>query len=116
MMQRPADSTRQEVFDALADPTRRAIVERLSASPALTISELATHFPISRQAVTKHLAQLESAGLIAIETRGRERHVSLRPQALDAASSWLDRIERRWDDRLAALREHLTETETRRDG
>lgn len=102
---------RQQVFDALADPTRRAIVEQLSASPYLTISALASHFPVSRQAVTKHLAQLESAGLIAIETRGRERHVSLRPQALGIASTWLDEVERQWDGRLAALREHLTKVE-----
>jgi DNA-binding transcriptional ArsR family regulator len=107
MTNRQADPTRQNVFDALADPTRRAIVERLSASPYLTISELAVLFPISRQAVTKHLAQLETAGVIDIETWGRERHVSLRPQALDDASSWLDDIERQWDHRLAALREHL---------
>ncbi|CAN5534206.1 metalloregulator ArsR/SmtB family transcription factor [soil metagenome] len=96
------------MFDALADPTRRAIVERLSASPYLTISELASHFPISRQAETKHLALLESAGPIVIETRGRERHISLRPHALDVASTWLDEVDRQWDDRLAALKDHLT--------
>jgi len=99
------------VFDALADPTRRAIVEQLSATPYLTISELASHFPVSRQAVTKHLAQLESAGLIAIETRGRERHVSLRPKTLEIASTWLGEIERQWDERLAVLKEHLTTAE-----
>src|SRR5680860_614650 len=92
---------RQRVFDALADPTRRAIVEQLSASPYLTISELSKQFPVSRQAVTKHLTQLESAGLIAIETRGRERRVSLRPLGLGSASSWLDEVAQQWDERLA---------------
>jgi DNA-binding transcriptional ArsR family regulator len=116
MARQHADPVRQEVFDALADPTRRAIVEQLSDAPYLTISELAARFPISRQAVTKHLTLLETAGLIAIETRGRERHVSLRPRALGAASSWLDQIEQQWDARLAALHKHLTETERRQDG
>ena len=105
-----ADPSRQDVFDALADPTRRAIVEQLSDAPYLTISDLAARFPISRQAVTKHLTQLEAAGLIAIETRGRERHVSLRPRALEAASSWLNHVGRHWDQRLVALREHLDKT------
>src|SRR5680860_1506218 len=107
---------RQRVFDALADPTRRAIVEQLSASPYLTISELSKQFPVSRQAVTKHLTQLESAGLIAIRTRGRERQVSLRPQALEIASTWLGEIERQWDGRLTALQAHLAETARRQDG
>lgn len=100
----------QEIFDALADPTRRAIVERLSVTSSSTISELSAGFSMTRQAVTKHLAQLERAGLVTIETRGRERHVSLRPQTLEAATDWLEEVGRRWDDRLAALQKHLSES------
>lgn len=104
------ESDRARVFDALADPTRRAIVEELSRTQELTISEIARLFPISRQAVTKHLGVLAEAGVIDIESRGRERVVMLRPATLQSATSWLDDIGRQWDERLAALRRHLTES------
>jgi DNA-binding transcriptional ArsR family regulator len=91
-------------FAALADPTRRAIIERLSEGEA-TVNELAEPFPITVQAVSKHLGVLESAGLI---TRGRT--AQLRPSRLQGAplkeaADWLDRYRRLWEasfDRLDA--------------
>ena len=97
----------ERVFAALADGTRRQIVEYLARQQEATITEIAALFPISRQATSRHLSELEDAGVIAIETRGRERIVSLVPGALTSATSWLDDIGRQWDDRLAALRAHL---------
>lgn len=97
------------MFDALADPTRRQIVDALARMPEASISDIARRFPMSRQAVTKHLVVLEEAGVIAIETRGRERVISLQPQSLEPATRWLDDVARQWDDRLAALRRHLEE-------
>ena len=105
-----ADVDRTRVFDALADPTRRQIVEELARVQEASITDIARLFPISRQAVTRHLGVLEAAGVIAVETRGRERIVSLRPHTLQSATIWLDDVGRQWDDRLAALQRHLTES------
>jgi DNA-binding transcriptional ArsR family regulator len=93
-------------FAALADPTRRAILARLSHGEA-TVNELAKPFPISLQAVSKHLKVLERAGLIA---RGRDRQ--LRPsriqgQALGAAAGWLEGYRSFWDESFDRLGEHL---------
>ena len=97
----------QAVFDALADPTRRRLLERLSASGPVSITELAQTFPISRQAVSKHLTALEAAGLVRAERRGRTRVLTLSPEPLADASSWIAEIEARWDARLAALHDML---------
>jgi DNA-binding transcriptional ArsR family regulator len=94
------------VFASLADPTRRAIVDRLGQGEA-TISQLADPFSMSLQAVSKHLAVLEQAGLIAVEKRGRSRHTRLQPQPLAAASAWLERYREFWEGRLDALADYL---------
>ena len=94
----PADA----VFAALADPTRRALVETLSASPA-TATVLAKDLPMSRQAVAKHLALLSSAELVSSERRGRETRYTLRPEPLRDVSRWVDRVGDEWADRLARL-------------
>jgi DNA-binding transcriptional ArsR family regulator len=90
------------VFAALADPTRRALVETLAASPA-TATVLAKDLPMSRQAVAKHLAMLSAAELVASERRGRETRYSLRPEPLREVSGWVDRVGAEWADRLARL-------------
>lgn len=107
-----------EVFLALADPTRRRMIERLSAEAAepMTISRLADDFPISRQAITKHVEVLEDAGLIASERRGRERMLSLTPEPLAEAAAWIASIEARWDHRLAALQRFLASQEDKSSG
>lgn len=107
MSRATSDANRDRTFDALADPTRRQIVELLVGEPEATISWIASHFRVSRQAVTKHLNALQEAGIVDIETRGRERIVTLRPTSLHAASQWLEDVGRQWDNRLAALRAHL---------
>jgi DNA-binding transcriptional ArsR family regulator len=91
------------VFLALADPTRRKMIEQLSVLGPVTISQLTEVFPISRQAVTKHLDTLSDAGLVDTERRGRERIVTFRPEPLHEAIDWVTAIEARWDRRLAAL-------------
>src|SRR5688572_5127873 len=76
------------VFQALGDPTRRALLERLGAGP-LTVSQLAAHFPISLAAVVQHLQVLEQCGLVQTEKVGRVRTCSIAPGGLDAAIDWL---------------------------
>jgi len=93
-------------FSALADPTRRAILARLSAGEA-TVSELAEPFPITVQAVSKHLGVLERAGLI---TRGRAaqlRPSRLRGEPLKEAADWLETYERFWQESFDRLEERL---------
>lgn len=92
-----------DVFVALADPTRRKMIEQLSVLGPVTITQLTEAFPISRQAVTKHLDTLYEAGLVETERRGRERIVTFRPEPLREATDWVSTIEARWDRRLAAL-------------
>jgi DNA-binding transcriptional ArsR family regulator len=100
------------VFLALADPTRRKMIEQLSVLGPVTISQLTEVFPISRQAVTKHLDTLYDAGLVETERRGRERIVTFRPEPLHEAIDWVTTVEARWDRRLAALATFLANEAT----
>jgi DNA-binding transcriptional ArsR family regulator len=93
-------------FAALADPTRRAMLERLAEGPA-TVSELAEPFEISMPAISKHLKVLERAGLIE---RGREaqwRPAQLRAEPLKDVSEWLERYRENWEENFDRLEEYL---------
>ncbi len=96
-----------EVFAALGDPTRRALLDRLSRLGPMTATELAPDYPMSRQALVKHLAGLAAAGLVSPARRGREVRYEVVPDRLDEAAAWLGDVGRRWDRRLAALDDHL---------
>jgi DNA-binding transcriptional ArsR family regulator len=93
-------------FSALADPTRRAILARLAEGEA-TVNELAEPFPISLQAVSKHLKVLERAGLIARGRSAQLRPSRLQAEALKEASDWLAGYRRFWDDSFDRLDEYL---------
>jgi DNA-binding transcriptional ArsR family regulator len=99
----------QAIFDALADPTRRQMIEQLTSGETVTITQLAAAHSMSRQAITKHLEVLENAGLIESERRGRERIIRFTPRPLNEASSWISEIGEKWDRRLATLRKFVTE-------
>jgi len=92
------------LFQALADPTRRAMLRRLAAGPC-TVGELGEPFAISLAAVSKHVKALERAGLISREVQGREHHCRLDARALEDAHEWLAFYERFWTARLDALEE-----------
>ncbi len=94
-------------FVALADPTRRYLIGRITAEAPVTATALAGDLPISRQAVAKHLAVLRDAGVVAVEHRGRERHYRLTPRPLVEAAGWLQAVETEWESRLDALERHL---------
>lgn len=96
-----------EVFAALADPTRRQLVDWLSREGSGTATAFAARLPMSRQAVAKHLKELESAGLVVARKQGRETRFSLNAGALSDASDWLERRAIAWDRTLQRLREHL---------
>ena len=98
------------VFSALADPTRRAVIRHLSADGPVTLGELAQDLPVTRQAVAKHLAQLEDAGLVVSQADaadGRRRRYRLTPGPLAEAMDWMEDVGAEWDERLEALRSHV---------
>ena len=93
-----ADAT----FVAIADPTRRHLIETLARGPA-TATRLASALPITRQAVAKHLGLLREAELVASERAGRETLYTLQPDALRDVADWSARVGREWDARLGKL-------------
>ena len=97
----------EAVFAALADPTRRTVLDCLAEEGPLSATHLAARFPVSRQAVVKHLSALADAGLVSSERSGREVRYQVAPGALDDAVDWLVTVGNRWDRRLAALHRHL---------
>lgn len=99
-----------DVFHALADPTRRRILDRLRRADSLSLTELAEPLAMTRQAVTKHLHQLEEAGLVESRRRGRERRHRLVVEPLRDVDDWLAPYAAAWDRRLARLRRHLETT------
>jgi len=96
------ESRSEDVFRAIADPTRRAMLERLTAED-LTVSELAEPLDMSLAAASKHLGVLEGAGLVTREKRGRERVCSFDPSALLTVRDWVERYVGFWNERLDAL-------------
>jgi DNA-binding transcriptional ArsR family regulator len=99
----------EAVFAAVADPTRRLLLERLRGSGPMSISELGDGLPMTRQAVTKHLAVLRDSGLIRVRRSGRERLHELDAEPLREVDDWLRPYAEAWDRRIEALRRHLGE-------
>ncbi|MEX2107165.1 MAG: metalloregulator ArsR/SmtB family transcription factor [Solirubrobacterales bacterium] len=95
------------VFAALADPTRRHLIEALAAGPGATATGLASALPISRQAVAKHLATLDEAGLVSRRRHGRETQFELEARPLAEAAAWIAAVGADWDNRLGRLRRTL---------
>ena len=99
------------VFDALADPTRRALLDRLRTDGPLSLGSLADPQPMTRQAIAKHLDALQRAGLVRVWRAGRQRLHALAPEPLRDVADWLAPYAAAWDDRLARLQHHLEETD-----
>ena len=103
----PADQL-SVIFGALADPTRRAILERLAAGEA-TVGELGAPFSMSQPAISKHLKVLETAGLVSRRRQGTANLSRLEPEALHEADDWLERYRAAWEERFERLDEVLDE-------
>ncbi len=101
-------------FQALADPTRRVMVERLSQGPA-SVSELARPLDMTLSAVVQHLAVLEASGLVRSQKIGRVRTCRIEPQTFTAAERWLSERRASWERRFDRLGAFLAETETETD-
>ena len=96
------------VFQALADPSRRGMIERLSRGPA-SVSELAEPYTMSLSAVVQHLQVLEASGLVRSEKVGRVRTCTIAPAALHTAEHWISERRTSWDRRLDRLGAYLAE-------
>ena len=101
-----ADDELSLVFQALADPTRRAILSRLRVGPT-TVGELAEPFAMSRPAISQHLNVLERAGLIERTVNAQWRTCTLRTEPLDEASEWVERHRGEWNERFDLLDQQL---------
>lgn len=102
------------VFSALADPTRRKIVERLTRGD-LSAGEIAAGFSISQPAVSKHLKVLERSGLLKRKIIGREHHLRLAPRAMQAATSWIETQQKFWTASFVRLDTYLERTKAEDD-
>src|SRR4051794_25335156 len=102
------EAVAEQVFIALADPTRRSILAALASEGPATATDLADRLPITRQAVAKHLALLAEVGLVTAEPGERRRvRYRLRSAPMQLAQQFLAALARDWDGRLGALQEHL---------
>lgn len=111
-----ATDTLSQTFSALADPTRRAILQRLTRGEA-TVTEIAEPFEMSLPAISKHLRVLESAGLISRGRRAQWRPCRLEAEPLHAADSWLEQYRTFWEQSFDRLEDHLRELQRgNRDG
>lgn len=105
-MARPLASPQPDVFQAIADPTRRALLD-LIAMGEFPVKSLSERFAMSRPAVSQHLRVLREAGLVSEHRVGREHYYQLRPEALHVVSAWVAKYEGFWTERLDALGEQL---------
>ena len=94
------------VFGAVANPTRRGILATLARGPA-SVTGIAKTYPVSLNAISKHLMVLERAGLIRRRVVGREHHCSIEPKRLRDAAAWFDHYRMFWEERLDSLERHL---------
>lgn len=97
---------RRDVFQAIADPNRRAIINLLAHQP-LTLNGVADNFKISRPAISKHIKILTECGLIAIKQQGRERVCEAKLERLDEVSVWVEQYKKFWTAKLDALEQYL---------
>ncbi len=100
---------RRDVFQGIADPTRREIISLLAKGEPLNLNAIADQFDISRPAISKHIKILEECNLIDIQQEGRERICELKPEELNPVSEWVEKNMRLWNNRLDALDSYLKE-------
>ena len=99
---------RRDVFQAIADPNRRAIIGLL-ANQKLTVNAVAEHFSISRPAVSRHIKILKECGLVVVRQEGRERYCEVRLDKLNEVSDWVEKYQKVWERRLDRLDQYLNE-------
>src|SRR5216683_1772549 len=104
-----------DIFSALAEPTRRTIVELLASSGPLSATEIAEQFPVSPPAISQHLKVLREAHLVEMEKRAQKRLYRLNPQTLSQFEAWVQQMQQRWSERFDAL-DTVLEREKQQEG
>lgn len=104
---------RRDVFQAIADPTRREIIN-LIAHQSLNLNAVADRFDVSRPAISKHIKILTECGLVVIKQQGRERYCEARLQKLTEVSEWVEQYRKFWNARFDALDEYLEKIQTKK--
>ena len=105
---------RRDVFQAIADPVRRDIIELLSTE-TLTVNEVAEKFEISRPAVSKHLKILNECGIIIFNQTGRERLCLIQPHELIPAFLWIKQYHKLWEDRIDSFENYINQIQTKKN-
>lgn len=105
---------RRDVFQAIADPTRRAIIQMISKQ-SLNLNAVADNFDISRPAISKHIKILTECGLIVIRQEGRERYCEAKLKKLNEVSKWVEQYQDFWNKKLDALENYLTEVQSKKN-
>ncbi|WP_142784121.1 ArsR/SmtB family transcription factor [Changchengzhania lutea] len=103
---------RRDVFQAIADPVRRDIIQLL-ANETLTVNSVADKFDVSRPAISKHLKILEECGIVNITKQGRERFCQIQPKNLIPAFLWIEQYQKLWEDKLGSFEDYLTKLQTK---
>jgi DNA-binding transcriptional ArsR family regulator len=104
---------RRDVFQAIADPTRREIIHMITQQ-SLNLNAVAENFDISRPAISKHIKILTECGLIVIKQKGRERYCEAKLQKLNEVSVWVEQYQQFWNAKLDALENYLNELQTKK--
>jgi DNA-binding transcriptional ArsR family regulator len=107
-----ATEARRDVFQAIADPTRRQIIE-LVAKKAMTLNAIADNFNISRPAISQHIKILNECGIIEIETIGRERYCKVQAQNLVPAFLWLEQYQQQWTERIDSFEKYVNKLQSK---
>jgi DNA-binding transcriptional ArsR family regulator len=103
---------RRDVFQAIADPTRRAILDLLAEKP-LPLNSIAEHFDISRPAISKHVKILVECGVVSVRQQGRERYCEVQVDKLNEVTNWVEQYRAAWEQRFDRLEEYLNEHQTK---
>ena len=106
---------RRDVFQAIADPTRRNIIGLIAKNP-MTPNAVADSFDVSRQAISKHIKILTECGLLSVAIQGREYYYSIQPQKLAEVGEWLEPFRKMWEDRFNQLDSILKTSKTKKNG
>ena len=103
---------RRDVFQAIADPTRRQIIH-LIANDSMNLNAIAGKFHISRPAISQHIKILIECGIIEIEKKGRERYCKIQPRSLIPAFMWIEQHQKQWEERLDSFGSYLNKLQTK---
>ena len=104
---------RRDVFQAMADPVRRDIIQLL-AEETLTVNEVADHFRISRPAISKHLKILQECGIVNVQQKGRTRYCEIQPKELIPAFLWIDQYRNLWEEKLDSFETYLKQIKAKK--